>query len=78
MNSSGLRFSAWNAAVPICSKASDPRAGKNYIDNPHANYQDFTQADLTQARTALGYEPRFPLEEGVRDYMDWLYGCQAA
>ena len=21
---------------------------------------------------ALGYEPRFPLEEGVRDYMQWL------
>ena len=41
----------------------------DYIDNPHAHYQNFTQADLTNARSALGYEPRFPLEEGVRDYM---------
>jgi nucleoside-diphosphate-sugar epimerase len=39
----------------------------------HAHYQNFTQADLTNARTAFGYEPRFPLEDGVRDYMQWLY-----
>jgi ADP-L-glycero-D-manno-heptose 6-epimerase len=39
----------------------------------HAHYQNFTQADLTNARSALGYKPRFPLEEGVRDYMQWLY-----
>ena len=45
----------------------------DYIDNPHAHYQNFTQADLTNARSALRYEPRFPLEEGVRDYMQWLY-----
>jgi ADP-L-glycero-D-manno-heptose 6-epimerase len=45
----------------------------DYIDNPHAHYQNFTQADLTNAHSALGYEPRFALENGVRDYMQWLY-----
>jgi ADP-L-glycero-D-manno-heptose 6-epimerase len=44
-----------------------------YFDNPHAHYQNFTQADLTSARKSLGYEPRFSLEDGVRDYMQWLY-----
>jgi nucleoside-diphosphate-sugar epimerase len=28
---------------------------------------------LNNVRKALGYEPRFPLEEGVKDYMKWLY-----
>jgi ADP-L-glycero-D-manno-heptose 6-epimerase len=44
-----------------------------YIDNPHAHYQNFTQADLTRARDGLGYEPQFSLEKGVADYMEWLY-----
>jgi ADP-L-glycero-D-manno-heptose 6-epimerase len=44
-----------------------------YFDNPHAHYQNFTQADLTNARKALHYEPRFSLEDGVRDYMRWLF-----
>jgi ADP-L-glycero-D-manno-heptose 6-epimerase len=45
----------------------------DYFDNPHAHYQNFTQADLTKARSALGYAPQFPLEAGVADYMKWLY-----
>jgi nucleoside-diphosphate-sugar epimerase len=28
--------------------------------------------DITRAREDLGYEPRFPLEAGLRDYFDWL------
>jgi nucleoside-diphosphate-sugar epimerase len=24
-------------------------------------------------RSALGYQPQFPLEAGVKDYMNWLY-----
>ena len=45
----------------------------DYIDNPHAHYQNFTQADLTNVRNALGYQPQFTLETGVADYMKWLY-----
>src|SRR5258708_541723 len=36
MNSSGLRFSARNAAVPICSKASDSRAGNARASAPRS------------------------------------------
>jgi ADP-L-glycero-D-manno-heptose 6-epimerase len=46
----------------------------DYFDNPHEHYQNFTQADLTNARNALGYSPQYPLEAGVADYMKWLYG----
>ena len=30
-----------------------------------------TCADLTKARRLLGYEPRVPIEEGVREYVEW-------
>ena len=64
---------SFNELVGILNKRLGTNFQPDYIDNPHAHYQNFTQADLTNARSALGYEPRFPLEEGVRDYMQWLY-----
>lgn len=30
-----------------------------------------TYADITKARTKLGYDPRVPIEEGVRRYVKW-------
>jgi ADP-L-glycero-D-manno-heptose 6-epimerase len=65
---------SFNDLVDILNKCLSTNFPPEYIDNPHAHYQNFTQADLTNARRGLGYEPRFPLEDGVRDYMQWLYG----
>jgi ADP-L-glycero-D-manno-heptose 6-epimerase len=65
---------SFNELVDVLNKCLATNFQPDYIDNPHAHYQNFTQADLTKVRTALGYEPRFPLEDGVRDYMRWLYG----
>jgi ADP-L-glycero-D-manno-heptose 6-epimerase len=65
---------SFNELVDVLNKCLGTNFQPDYIDNPHAHYQNFTQADLTNARRALGYEPRFPLEDGVSDYMHWLYG----
>jgi len=64
---------SFNELVAVLNKCLDTNLQPDYIDNPHAHYQNFTQAALTNARSALGYEPRFPLEDGVRDYTYWLY-----
>ena len=64
---------SFNELVDVLNKCLGTNFKPDYIDNPHAHYQNFTQADLTNVRSALGYEPRFPLEDGVRDYMQWLY-----
>jgi len=64
---------SFNELVAVLNKCLGTNLQPDYIDNPHAHYQNFTQADLTNARSALGYEPRFRLEDGVRDYMQWLY-----
>jgi len=65
---------SFNELVDILNKCLGTNFQPDYIDNPHAHYQNFTQADLTNARNALDYKPQFPLEDGVRDYMRWLYG----
>ena len=65
---------SFNELVDVLNKSLGKNLQPDYFDNPHTHYQNFTQADLTKVRGALGYEPRFSLEEGVRDYVKWLYG----
>ena len=65
---------SFNELVFILNLVLGTNFEPDYFDNPHAHYQNFTQADLSYARSALGYAPQFPLEAGVADYMKWLYG----
>jgi len=65
---------SFNELIDVLNKCLATNFQPEYFDNPYAHYQNFTQADVTSARSALGYEPRFSLEDGVRHYMQWLYG----
>jgi len=65
---------SFNELVDILNKCLGTNFQPDYIDNPHAHYQNFTEADLDKVRSALCYQPQFSLEEGVKDYMAWLYG----
>src|SRR5258705_4214838 len=65
---------SFNELVDVLNKCLGTHFPPDYIDNPHAHYQNFTQADLTNARRALGYEARFPLEVAASDYIHWLHG----
>ena len=64
---------SFNDLVQILNNTLGTNLQPEYIDNPHAHYQNFTQADLTKVRDALGYEPQYTFEAGVADYMRWLY-----
>ncbi|HSH38671.1 MAG TPA: ADP-glyceromanno-heptose 6-epimerase [Chthoniobacterales bacterium] len=64
---------SFNDLVQILNGTLGTDLQPEYIDNPHAHYQNFTQADLTRVREALNYEPQYSLEAGVADYMRWLY-----
>ena len=64
---------SFNDLVQILNDSLGTNFEPEYIDNPHTHYQNFTQADLTNARKKLGYEPQFSFAEGVADYMKWLY-----
>lgn len=64
---------SFNDLVQILNNCLGTKLEPEYIENPHAHYQNFTQADLTKSRQDLGYEPQFSFEEGVKDYLKWLY-----
>jgi ADP-L-glycero-D-manno-heptose 6-epimerase len=64
---------SFNELVDVLNRCLGTRLPADYIDNPHAHYQNFTEADLNKVRSALGYAPQFSLEDGVTDYMRWLY-----
>jgi ADP-L-glycero-D-manno-heptose 6-epimerase len=64
---------SFNELVNVLNRSLGTDFKPDYIENPHAHYQNFTQADLTLVRDNLGYEPAYPLETGVADYMRWLY-----
>jgi ADP-L-glycero-D-manno-heptose 6-epimerase len=67
---------SFNELVDALNKCLGTRFQPDYIDNPHAHYQNFTEADLTKVRGALGYQPQFSLERGVADYLEWLYPAE--
>ena len=64
---------SFNELVEVLNKSLGTDLQPEYIDNPHAHYQNFTQADLKKIKGAIGYKPNFTFEAGVKDYMDWLY-----
>jgi ADP-L-glycero-D-manno-heptose 6-epimerase len=64
---------SFNDLVDVLNNCLGTKFRPDYIDNPHAHYQNFTEADLDRVRSALGYEPQYPLEDGVREYVQWLY-----
>jgi ADP-L-glycero-D-manno-heptose 6-epimerase len=68
------RARSFNEVIAALQAALGPRLETEYFDCPYAFYQPHTEADLTLSRKTLGYEPRFSLEDGIRDYLasGWL------
>jgi ADP-L-glycero-D-manno-heptose 6-epimerase len=64
---------SFNELIDILNRSLGTNFEADYIENPHVHYQTFTQADLSNVRNAIGYEPTYSLERGVEDYMKWLY-----
>ncbi len=64
---------SFNELIAVLNRSLGTNFEPEYFDNPHAHYQNHTEADLTKARESLGYVPQFSLEAGVADYMRWLY-----
>ncbi len=62
----------FNELIAILNDSLGTNFEPEYFDNPHAHYQNHTEADLTKVRQSLGYEPEFSLEKGVADYLRWL------
>ncbi|MBE7492504.1 MAG: ADP-glyceromanno-heptose 6-epimerase [Planctomycetes bacterium] len=62
----------FNDVISELNKALGTSLLPEYIENPYAFFQPFTQADLARSRAELGYDPKFPLAAGVARYVEWL------
>ncbi|MDR1614946.1 MAG: NAD-dependent epimerase/dehydratase family protein, partial [Campylobacteraceae bacterium] len=40
-----------------------------YFENPHKAYQTHTEANIASTCEELGFEPKFSLEDGIKDYV---------
>lgn len=61
---------SFNQLVDELNTALGTALPPDYFDNPYGFTQDHTEADLTQARAGLGYQPRFDLRAGIRAYAE--------
>lgn len=43
--------------------------GTEYFENPNIGYQNDTCADISESFEFLGFEPKFSLEAGIKDYI---------
>jgi ADP-L-glycero-D-manno-heptose 6-epimerase len=64
--------SSFHQVIGALNKAMGLQYVPEYIPNPYAFYQAFTQAEIIQARNAFQYQPRMTLQDGVKQYVDWL------
>lgn len=63
---------SFNDVISILNHEMQTNLKPEYIDNPFAFFQPFTQADLTRSTRELGYKPKYNLEAGIKQYVAWL------
>lgn len=61
--------------ISLIEQSAGKKAVIEYFPS-RAEDMPLTCADLTKARRLLGYEPRVPIEEGVREYVAWAQGAR--
>ncbi len=59
---------SFNEVVEHLNRVLKTDLPPEYFENPYSFTQDWTQADLSAIRKALGYEPHYPLEKGIDLY----------
>jgi UDP-glucose 4-epimerase len=59
-----------NQTVQLLSKISSTRLEVKYDPPRDGDIRD-SQADITQARELLGYDPQVSFEEGLRRTFEW-------
>jgi len=60
---------SFNEVVAELNRALKTDLQPDYFDNPYSFTQDRTEADLTESRRCLAYEPKFDLSRGIDAYL---------
>ena len=64
------RAFTFNQVVAELNRALGTELTPEYFENPYSFTQDWTEADVSESRRALGYEPKYDLAAGVRAYAE--------
>jgi len=59
---------SFNAIIEALNRLLKTDLPPEYIDNPYDFFQTWTEADLTQSRRVLKYEPKYDLPKGMESY----------
>ncbi len=59
---------SFNAVIENLNRVLKTDLPPEYIENPYSFTQDWTEADLTESRKGIGYEPQFDLRKGIDAY----------
>jgi len=60
-----------NEMVETLDKVIDRKVEKKYVEQPEGDARH-THADISKARSDLGYEPQKEFEEGTRECVEWV------
>lgn len=61
----------FNDIIAILNDVLGLRRKPDYIDNPYAaQYQSYTECDMTLAKEKLGFVPQYDIRAGIKDYFD--------
>jgi nucleoside-diphosphate-sugar epimerase len=68
---------SFNRVIEIINKLSGTEIGPRYVNNPIHNYVLHTRADISMARSELGYEPIWKdVEKGIKELLSISYSPQ--
>lgn len=62
------KATTFNEIVKNLNKVLNTNLKPDYFDNPYTHYQDQTEADLTETKKILDYQPEYDIKKGIRDY----------
>jgi ADP-L-glycero-D-manno-heptose 6-epimerase len=60
---------SFNQVIAELNRAMKTNLAPDYFENPYSFTQDWTEADLTESRSVLDYEPKFDLARGIDAYL---------
>ena len=63
------RSNTFNQVIADLNRVLKTHLAPDYFHNPYTFTQDWTEADLTESRKQLGYEPKYDLAQGIDAYL---------
>lgn len=67
------KATSFNRIIEILNDILGTRLEPDYFDNPYGFYQNSTQADTAEAKRLFGFEARWSVEVGMKEYLTTLY-----